>query len=58
MGLYRIYGDSIVGKGKAGKTWSMRYVYKSDHTFDTLDELPTRVKFIFLKALGKVLNPK
>jgi len=54
--LYRIYGGAIVGKEKAGKTWSMRYVYKSNHTFDTLDEKPTRAKFIyFKKPLGKCL---
>jgi len=54
--LYRIYGDVIVDKGKAGKTWSMRYVYKSNHTFDALDEKSTRVKFIcFKKPLRKCL---
>jgi hypothetical protein len=53
---YRIYGDASLIKGKLVKTWSMRYVYRSNHTFDTLDEKPTRVKFIhFKKPLGKCL---
>jgi hypothetical protein len=61
--LYKIYGDAIVGKGKAGsgkgksnKTWSMRYVYSNNHVFDTLDGKPIRVKFIyFKKPSGKCL---
>jgi hypothetical protein len=44
--LYRVYGNDIVGAGKI-KGKSMRYEYKNNFFFNTLEDKPHRVRFIW-----------
>ncbi len=58
--LHSIYGESIVGKGKNKKTWSMRYLYKNNFTFNTVNDKPHRIKFVYFNGgtLKSVIRDK